>query len=107
MQWIDPVVELLWSTPTFITLLALGVLFTIWTRFIQFRAITHGVSVLEGRYDDKSDPGAINHFQAPLVWAISVGWRWPSPWVGRALCSGCGSRAFWAWPSRRWKSPWP
>lgn len=106
MQWIDPVVELLWSTPTFITLLALGVLFTIWTRFIQFRAITHGVSVLEGRYDDKTDPGAINHFQAlsaalsgtvglgnigGVALAISMGgpgalfWMWVTGFLGMAI----------------------
>lgn len=106
MQWIDPVVEYLWSLPTFITLLALGVLFTIWTKFIQFRALTHGVSVLQGRYDDKSDPGAINHFQAlsaalsgtvglgnigGVALAISMGgpgalfWMWVTGFLGMAI----------------------
>ncbi len=106
MQWIDPVVEYLWSLPTFITLLALGVLFTIWTKFIQFRALTHGVSILQGRYDDKSDPGAINHFQAlsaalsgtvglgnigGVALAISMGgpgalfWMWVTGFLGMAI----------------------
>ncbi len=106
MQWIDSVVEYLWSLPTFITLLALGVLFTIWTKFIQFRALTHGVSVLQGRYDDKSDPGAINHFQAlsaalsgtvglgnigGVALAISMGgpgalfWMWVTGFLGMAI----------------------
>ncbi len=45
-------------------LLFCGVLFTIWSFFGQYRALTHGVSVTFGKYDDKNDPGAINHFQA-------------------------------------------
>jgi len=45
-------------------LLFCGVLFTIWSAFGQYRALTHGVSVTFGKYDDKNDPGAINHFQA-------------------------------------------
>lgn len=45
-------------------LLATGILFTIWSVFGQYRAITHGTAVVRGKYDDKDDPGAINHFQA-------------------------------------------
>lgn len=45
-------------------LLVTGVLYTAWSIFGQYRAITHGVSVVRGKYDDKDDPGAINHFQA-------------------------------------------
>lgn len=41
-----------------------GVLFTIWSFFGQYRALTHGTAVLRGKYDEKDDPGAINHFQA-------------------------------------------
>ena len=106
MHVIDPIVEILWSTPTFVILLALGVLFTIWTKFIQFRALTHGVAVLQGRYDDKDDPGAINHFQAlsaalsgtvglgnigGVALAISMGgpgalfWMWVTGFLGMAI----------------------
>ncbi|NNF05893.1 MAG: alanine:cation symporter family protein [Candidatus Eisenbacteria bacterium] len=45
-------------------LLATGVLFTIWSGFGQYRALTHGVNVIRGKFDDHNDPGAINHFQA-------------------------------------------
>ena len=45
-------------------LLATGILFTLWTVFGQYRAITHGVAVVRGKYDSGNDPGAINHFQA-------------------------------------------
>lgn len=52
-------------------LLIVGVLFTLWSGFGQYRALTHGVSVVRGKYDDKNEPGAINHFQA-LSTALSA-----------------------------------
>jgi len=54
----------LFSDYTVYTLLGVGLLFTAWSFFGQFRALTHGTAVIRGRYDEKDDPGAINHFQA-------------------------------------------
>ncbi|MCC5785279.1 MAG: sodium:alanine symporter family protein [Phycisphaerales bacterium] len=54
----------LFSDFTVYALLFTGVLFTIWSGFGQYRALTHGVGVVRGKYDDGKDPGAINHFQA-------------------------------------------
>ncbi len=54
----------LFSEYTVYALLGVGVLFTVWSAFGQFRALTHGVGVVRGKYDDSHDPGAINHFQA-------------------------------------------
>ncbi|MFG0305808.1 MAG: alanine/glycine:cation symporter family protein [Phycisphaerales bacterium JB040] len=54
----------LFSDYTVYALLAVGVLFTVWSGFGQYRALTHGVAVVRGKYDDHDDPGAINHFQA-------------------------------------------
>ena len=55
---------ILWGKWTMFVLLGMGILFTIWTRFTQYKSMTHGVQVIRGVYDDPSDPGAINHFQA-------------------------------------------
>lgn len=106
MHRIDPIVEMLWSTPTFIILMGVGILFSIWSKFIQFRALTHGIAVLQGKYDDKNDPGAINHFQAlsaalsgtvglgnigGVALAISMGgpgalfWMWVTGFLGMAI----------------------
>jgi len=52
------------SEVTVFVMLATGVLFTVWSKFGQWRALTHGVAVIRGKYDRKDDPGAINHFQA-------------------------------------------
>ncbi len=87
-------------------LLATGILFTIWSRFAQYRALSHGVAVTRGLYDDPDDPGAINHFQAlsaalsatvglgnigGVALAIALGgpgavlWMWVIGLVGMAL----------------------
>lgn len=56
--------NILWTNWTFYILMGTGILFTIWTKFSQYRALTHGVQVVRGVYDDPDDPGAISHFQA-------------------------------------------
>ena len=64
MVWLDRVNAVLWHDVVLYVLVGVGLLFTLWTRFGQSRALTHGVSVIAGRYDRAGDPGAINHFQA-------------------------------------------
>lgn len=54
----------LWGEWTPWILLSAGALYTIWTIFSQYTALTHGIAVVRGKYDDPDDPGAINHFQA-------------------------------------------
>lgn len=87
----------LWGPWAFFVLMAAGILFTIWTKFGQYRALTHGVQVIRGCYDNPDDPGAINHFQA-LAAALSatvglgnIG--------GVALAIGLGGPGalFWMW----------
>ena len=87
-------------------LLFTGLLFIVWSGFGQYRALTHGVAVIRGKYDDKDDPGAINHFQAlsaalsatvglgnigGVALAIGVGgpgalfWMWMTGFFGMAI----------------------
>ena len=35
------------------TVLGVGVLFTLWSGFCQYRALAHGTAVTAGKYDDK------------------------------------------------------
>ena len=55
---------ILWHDVVLFVLVATGILFTVWSGFCQYRALTHGFHVIRGAYDDPDDPGAINHFQA-------------------------------------------
>jgi AGCS family alanine or glycine:cation symporter len=64
LQIIAQINGVLWGEWTFTLLMGSGILFTIWTKFIQYRALTHGVQIVRGVYDNPDDPGAINHFQA-------------------------------------------
>ena len=54
----------IWADWVLYVVLGVGVLFTLWSGFCQYRALAHGTAVTAGKYDDKNDPGAINHFQA-------------------------------------------
>ena len=106
MTFINEVNEILWGPWTLYILLGAGVLFTIWTRFSQFKVMTHGIAVTRGVYDDPNDPGVINHFQAlsaalsatiglgnigGVAIAISLGgpgalfWMWVVGFLGMAL----------------------
>ena len=98
--------SLVWGPWTLYILLAAGLLFTLWTRFCQFKVLTHGIAVTRGVYDDPDEPGAINHFQAlsaalsatvglgnigGVAVAISLGgpgalfWMWIVGFLGMAL----------------------
>ena len=97
MPILESLVDFLWGpwTPWF--LFAGGVLFTIWTRFTQYTALTHGVAVIRGTYDRPDDPGAINHFQAlsaALSGTVGLG-----NIGGVALAIGIGGPGglFWMW----------
>lgn len=106
IDWIAAAGDLLWGPWTFFALLGTGVLFTVWTGFLQWRALTHGFAVLLGRYDRPDDPGAISHFQAlsaalsgtvglgnigGVALAISIGgpgalfWMWVVAFLGMAI----------------------
>jgi AGCS family alanine or glycine:cation symporter len=97
---------ILWHDYVLFALLGSGILFTIWSRFCQYQALTHGTRVTRGVYDNPADPGAINHFQAlsaalsatvglgnigGVAIAISLGgpgavfWMWVVGFIGMAL----------------------
>lgn len=63
-QVLSAINGIIWHQWVILGLLVVGVVYTLWTRFCQFRSLTHGLAVVTGRYDDHSDPGAISHFQA-------------------------------------------
>jgi AGCS family alanine or glycine:cation symporter len=87
----------LWGPWTFLVLMGAGILFTLWTKFIQFNALSHGVAVTRGKYDDPNDPGAINHFQAlsaALSATVGLG---NIGGVALAIAGGGPGALFWMW----------
>nr|MDJ0926215.1 alanine:cation symporter family protein [Gammaproteobacteria bacterium] len=94
---IEAIVAFLWHEYVLYAIVGTGVLFTIWSGFSQYRALTHGPAVVRGSYDDPDDPGAINHFQA-LATALSgtVGLG-NIGGVALAIALGGPGAVFWMW----------
>jgi len=87
----------IWANWVLYTVLAVGLLFTIWTGFCQYRALVHGTAVVRGEYDNKDDPGAINHFQAlsaALSATVGLG---NIAGVAVAIALGGPGAIFWMW----------
>lgn len=94
---VDAINGVLWADWVLYILLGTGILFTIWSGFCQYRALTHGSRVIRGDYDRKSDPGAINHFQAlssALSATVGLG---NIAGVSVAVALGGPGAVFWMW----------
>ena len=87
----------LWQNTVLFIILGTGIVFTIWSRFCQFRALTHGVQAIRGKYDHAGDPGAISHFQAlsaALSATVGLG---NIGGVAMAISLGGPGAVFWMW----------
>ncbi len=97
MDILDVVNGVIWHKYVLYIVLGVGILFTVWSGFSQFKALTHGTKVVRGKYDDPSDPGAINHFQAlsaALSATVGLG---NIAGVGVAVALGGPGAIFWMW----------
>jgi len=97
MDALNAVNGIIWHNYVLYIVLGVGILFTIWSGFSQYRALTHGSQVIRGKYDDKDDPGAINHFQAlsaALSATVGLG---NIAGVGVAVALGGPGAVFWMW----------
>ena len=93
------IVDFIWGPPLLILLLGSGAFFLIYSRFLPFRFFTHAINVLTGKYDNKDDPGDINHFQAlsgALAATIGMG---NISGVSLAVAAGGPGAIFWMWVS--------
>ena len=78
-------------------LLGVGLFFTIYLRFPQFRYFTHAWRVLRGKYEKPDDPGDTSHFQAlstALSGTVGTG---NIGGVGLAIYIGGPAALFWMW----------
>ena len=87
----------LWNDYWLYCIVGTGFVFTIWSGFAQYRALTHAPAVVRGVYDDPDDPGAINHFQAlaaALSGTVGLG---NIGGVALAITLGGPGAIFWMW----------
>jgi len=78
-------------------LLGVGLFFTVYLRFPQFRYFSHAWQVLRGKYEKPDDPGDTSHFQAlstALSGTVGTG---NIGGVGLAIYIGGPSALFWMW----------
>lgn len=97
MEILDVVNGVIWHPIVLYVVLGVGLLFTVWSFAGQYRALTHGVAVIRGKYDNKDDPGAINHFQAlsaALSATVGLG---NIAGVSVAVALGGPGAVFWMW----------
>jgi AGCS family alanine or glycine:cation symporter len=95
--WVEAINAVLWSNTVLYTLLFTGIVFTIWSGFSQYYALTHGFKVIRGDYDKADDPGAITHFQAlsaALSATVGLG---NIGGVALAISLGGPGAVFWMW----------
>lgn len=96
-DWLTAINAVIWHDSVCYIVLAVGLLFTLWSGFCQYHALTHGTRVILGRYDEKDDPGAINHFQAlsaALSATVGLG---NIGGVAVAIALGGPGAVFWMW----------
>lgn len=96
-QFTETAGEFIWSMPLFLLLLGCGLIFSIVTKFVQWRILTHGYSCIRGHYDKPEDTGHINHFQAlcaALSATIGLG---NIGGVALAVSVGGPGAVFWMW----------
>lgn len=96
-QTLAAINAVLWNETWLLVIAATGVVFTLWSGFLQYRALTHGPRVVRGIYDDPADPGAINHFQAlaaALSGTVGLG---NIGGVALAITLGGPGAIFWMW----------
>lgn len=86
------------SVPVLATLLGMGVLFTLWSGFSQYRSLTHGVALAAGGgIDTRHGKGALTHFQAlsaALSGTVGLG---NIAGVAIAVEFGGPGAVFWMW----------
>ncbi|MGH8530425.1 MAG: alanine/glycine:cation symporter family protein [Nevskiales bacterium] len=88
---------LIYSNAVLFVVLGAGALFTLWSVFIQYRALTHGVALTLGRYDHSAGKGALSHFQAlsaALSATVGLG---NIGGVALAVAIGGPGAVFWMW----------
>lgn len=89
--------DFVWSVPLFLLLLGCGLIFSIVSKFVQWRILSHGYACIRGHYDRPEDTGHINHFQAlcaALSATIGLG---NIAGVAVAVSLGGPGAIFWMW----------
>ena len=87
----------LWGTPLVLLLLGGGFYFTIISKMVPFRYLSHAVDILLGKYDSNNAPGQLTHFQALSSALSSTVGMGNIAGVAVAIQTGGPGAIFWMW----------
>ena len=96
-QSLTAINSVIWHAYVIYFLLFVGIVFTIWTKFGQLRALTHGYAIVTGKFDKCGGEGSISHFQAlsaALSATVGVG---NIGGTALAISMGGPGALFWMW----------
>ncbi len=103
MQQLDQLISmfasLAWGLPLVLLLIGGGLYLLILSRFSCFKYLGHALSLIRGRYDDKSAPGDISHLQALSTALSSTIGMGNIAGVAVAISIGGPGAIFWMWIS--------
>ncbi|MGD8743783.1 MAG: sodium:alanine symporter family protein [Granulosicoccaceae bacterium] len=88
---------ILWGETAIILLVGTGLYLTLRLRFIQFRGFKHGVELVSGKYDRKTDEGEVSHFQALSTALSATVGTGNIAGVATAITLGGPGAVFWMW----------
>lgn len=96
---LDAINAVMLGVPTLLCLLGIGLVFTVWSGFGQWRSLTHGVQLIRGKVPGVSGQGqgALSHFQAlsaALSATVGLG---NIGGVAIAVSIGGPGAVFWMW----------
>ncbi len=95
--WTGTLAGYFWGIPSIILLVGTGLYLTIRMRFIQFRGLKHAFQLVSGKYDNKSDPGEVSHFQALSIALSATVGTGNIAGVATAIAFGGPGAVFWMW----------
>lgn len=95
---LDAINAVMLSVPVLLTLLAVGLLFTLWSGFCQYRSLTHGVALVSGKGIVNTDgKGVLSHFQALAAALSATVGLGNIGGVAIAVSLGGPGAVFWMW----------
>ena len=91
------VVDLFWGLPLVIFILASGLYFAWISRLKPLNGFFHAFTILSGKYDQKTGPGELSHFQALSVALSGTIGMGNIAGVAIAISLGGAGAIFWMW----------
>lgn len=96
-HFLNVLVGYAWGPPLLLLLVIGGLYLTVLSRFLPFFGARHALDILRGKFDKKTDPGELSHFQALTTALSSTIGLGNIGGVAIAITQGGPGAVFWMW----------